>query len=62
MKWMLFLLVLGHPVETNLIFDNLNACFKAEEAMRKEYAKASGPPSRNQLSHPQSGTVQEEKS
>ena len=26
MKWMLFLLVLGHPVETNLIFDTLNAC------------------------------------
>ena len=40
MKWMLFLLVLGHPVETNLIFDTLNACLKAEDAMRKEYAKA----------------------
>ena len=41
MKWMLFLLVFGsHPVETNLILDSLNACLKAEDEMRKEYAKA----------------------
>ena len=36
MKWMLFVLVFGtHPVETNLLFDNLDACLKAEEHMRK---------------------------
>jgi hypothetical protein len=41
MKWMLFVLVFGsHPVETNLLFDNLDACLKAEETMRKEYARA----------------------
>ena len=41
MKWMLFVLVFGtHPVETNLLFDNLDACLKAEENMRKEYARA----------------------
>ena len=41
MKWMLFVLVFGtHPVETNLVFDNLDACLKAEENMRKEYARA----------------------
>ena len=37
MKWMLFVLVFGsHPVETNLLFDNLDACLKAEETTRKE--------------------------
>ena len=41
MKWMLFVLVFGsHPVETNLLFDNLDSCLKAEETMRKEYARA----------------------
>jgi hypothetical protein len=41
MKWMLFVLVFGsHPVETNLLFDTLDACLKAEETMRKEYARA----------------------
>jgi hypothetical protein len=41
MKWMLFVLVFGtHPVETNLVYDNLDACLKAEETMRKEYAQA----------------------
>ena len=36
MKWMLFVLVFGtHPVETNLLFDSLDACLKAEETMRK---------------------------
>ena len=35
MKWMLFVLVFGsHPVETNLLFDNIDACLKAEETMR----------------------------
>jgi len=43
MKWMLFVLVFGsHPVETNLIFDNLDACLKAEQTMRNEYARAYG--------------------
>ena len=41
MKWMLFVLVFGsHPVETNLLFDNIDACLKAEETMRTEYARA----------------------
>jgi hypothetical protein len=41
MKWMLFVLVFrSHPVETNLTFDSLDACLKAEETMRKEYARA----------------------
>ena len=41
MKWMLFVLVFGtHPVETNLIYDNLDACLNAEETMRREYAKS----------------------
>ena len=41
MKWMLFVLVFGtHPVETNLLFDSLDACLKAEETMRKDYARA----------------------
>ncbi len=41
MKWMLFVLVFGsHPVETNLLFDSIDACLKAEETMRSEYARA----------------------
>jgi hypothetical protein len=41
MKWMLFVLVFGsYPVETNLLFDNLDACLKAEQTMRKEYARS----------------------
>ncbi len=41
MKWMLFVLVFGtHPVETNLFFDNIDACLNAEETMRTEYARA----------------------
>ena len=40
MKWMLFVLVFGsHPVETNLFFDTIDACLKAEETMRTEYAR-----------------------
>jgi hypothetical protein len=40
MKWMLFVLVFGsHPVETNLLFDTIDACLKAEETMRTEYAR-----------------------
>ena len=40
MKWMLFVLVLSsHPVETNLLYDFLDACLKAEETMRTEYAR-----------------------
>jgi hypothetical protein len=41
MKWMLLVLAFGtYPVETKLIFDNLDTCLKAEDNMRKEYAKA----------------------
>jgi hypothetical protein len=41
MKWMLLVLAFGtYPVETKLTFDNLDACLKAEDNMRKEYAKA----------------------
>jgi hypothetical protein len=41
MKWMLVVLVFGsHPVEANLFYDSLDACLKAEETMRTEYARA----------------------
>jgi len=41
MKWMLFVLVFGsYPVETNLLFDNHDAGLKAEQTMRREYARA----------------------
>ena len=34
------LLVFGsHPIETDLLFDSLDTCLKAEETMRKEYAR-----------------------
>lgn len=39
MKWMLIAMVLGkEPVKTNLIYDSLDDCMKAEELMRSEYA------------------------
>jgi hypothetical protein len=41
MKWMLLVLAFGtYPVETKLVFDDLAMCLKAEDTMRKEYAKA----------------------
>ena len=47
MKWMLFVLVFGsHPVETNLFFDSIDACLKAERqcvrSMRGRTARALG--------------------
>jgi hypothetical protein len=37
-----FCLVFGSdPVETNLLFDNLDACLKAEQTMRNEHARVS---------------------
>lgn len=41
MKWMLIVMVLGTtPVETGMIFDDLDSCYQAEEAMRKEYLRS----------------------
>jgi hypothetical protein len=41
MKWTLIVVVFGTmPVETNLIFNSLDDCLKAEEAMRAEYVRA----------------------
>lgn len=41
MKWMLVVIVYGlAPVKTELLFDNLSACLKAETAMRAEWARA----------------------
>src|SRR5882757_7588171 len=40
-KWMLVVMVFGTaPVPTGISFDNLQECWKAEEAMRAEYTKA----------------------
>ena len=41
MKWTLIVVVFGTmPVETDLIFNSLDDCLKAEEAMRAEYVRA----------------------
>jgi hypothetical protein len=40
MKWMLLVFVFGAtPIQTNLIFDSLDDCLKAEESMRNDYAR-----------------------
>ena len=39
MKWMLIVVVFGiAPVKTEMLFDSLRECLRAEDAMRKEYA------------------------
>ena len=41
MKWMLVVLVFGgSPVKTNLLYDTLDECLKAEDSMRSEYVLA----------------------
>lgn len=41
MNWMLVVLALGTtPVQTNLIYDNLPACYAAEDRMAAEYVKS----------------------
>jgi hypothetical protein len=41
MKWMLIVMVFGAaPVKTDLLFDSLDDCLKAEESARGEYARA----------------------
>jgi hypothetical protein len=41
MKWMLLVLIFGTiPVETGLLFDNIEDCLKAEETMRAEYTRS----------------------
>ena len=41
MKWTLIVVVFGTmPVETDLIFNSLDDCLRAEEAMRAEYVRA----------------------
>jgi hypothetical protein len=40
-KWMLVVIVLGStPVQTDLVFDTLDQCYRAEQQMRIEYTKA----------------------
>jgi hypothetical protein len=40
MKWTLIVLALGTiPVETGLLYDDLDSCYRAEDAMRAEYAR-----------------------
>ena len=46
MKRMLFVLVFGtYPVETNLVYDNLDSCLKAEEGFRSHTLPRSLSPS-----------------
>lgn len=41
MKWMLIILVFGgSPVKTDLLYDTLDACLKAEDMTRATYARA----------------------
>lgn len=41
MKWMLIIVVFGSaPVKTNLIYDSLDECLKAEDISRIAYANA----------------------
>ena len=40
MKWMLIVLVMGGtPVKTGLLFESIDKCLRAEEAMRGTYAQ-----------------------
>ncbi len=40
MKWLLVVMVFGTtPIETDLVYDTLDQCLKAEELMRGEYAR-----------------------
>jgi hypothetical protein len=40
MKWMLLVLIYGTiPVKTGLLFDTIDDCLKAEEAMRDTYVR-----------------------
>ena len=41
MKWTLIVVVFGAmPVQTDLVFNTLDDCLKAEEQMRAEYTRA----------------------
>lgn len=41
MKWMFVVIVFGTmPVKTDLLFDSIDECLKAEEAMRAAYGQA----------------------
>ena len=40
MKWMLIVMVFGvSPVKTNLLFNTIDDCLNAEDAMRAEYTR-----------------------
>lgn len=39
MKWLLVVIVLNSPVKTDLVFDTLDDCLSAEQAMRAEWAE-----------------------
>jgi hypothetical protein len=38
MHWLLVVIVLGAPVKTDLVFDDLGACLRAEASMRQQWA------------------------
>jgi hypothetical protein len=40
MKWMLVVMAGAMPIETGLLFDDLDSYHRAEEAMRAEYARS----------------------
>jgi hypothetical protein len=40
MKWLLIVIVMNTPVQTNLVFDTLGRCLKAEEEMRGQWTAA----------------------
>lgn len=37
MKWLLVVIVMNTPIETDLVFNNLSDCLAAESQMRKEW-------------------------
>ena len=38
MKWLLVALVMNAPVKTDLVFDTLSDCLRAEQEMRRQWA------------------------
>lgn len=40
MKWLLVVLVMNSPVKTDLSFENLDDCLRAEQEMRSEWTRA----------------------
>lgn len=40
MKWVLYILVSGSPVQTSFTFDSLAACLRYEDTVAAEYSRA----------------------